>query len=291
MGTATKHKYLPVHQFGVGPYLKRLHLTEIDLVILSHSDSDHWKGLEGLFEDESISVAEFWTPGYKDTPLCRATRDYRRFESLAKERADSVKIPLLRADGGTYTPGVATEWREGEGLTVTILSGSPSPPTDLDPFSDWLYGCPYSLNNASAVVRVDIPDKGGSWSFLFTGDANGKRKGDNYQESPIEIEADLLKLNSLDDYMLLPIDVLKVPHHGSNTSSTRDFLRAVFPPDVPTHSRPRFAIVQQHKILGFGPPAASTLEHLREFDLRNVTVLQDFDHIYCYVRERRLKCR
>lgn len=63
-------------------------------------------------------------------------------------------------------------------------------------------------NNSSIVVRLSF----GRNSFLFTGDAEKKA------------ESDMLKSG-----MNLKADVLKVGHHGSKSSSTKEFLKAVSP--------------------------------------------------------------
>lgn len=64
------------------------------------------------------------------------------------------------------------------------------------------------LNNMSVVFRLTYGDT----SFLFTGDAEK------------QVEKQLLA-----DGVPLRSDVLKVPHHGSKTSSTEDFINAVHP--------------------------------------------------------------
>ena len=65
-----------------------------------------------------------------------------------------------------------------------------------------------SLNNYSVVARLTYGDN----SFLFTGDMEEKA------------EKELLAVQSL-----APVDVLKVGHHGSSTSTKKKFLEAVTP--------------------------------------------------------------
>jgi|SRR5699024_8099990 len=64
------------------------------------------------------------------------------------------------------------------------------------------------LNNGSIVMRVDY----GEVSFLLTGDAEGKA------------EKDMLERG--ED---LEVDILKAGHHGSDTSSTEEFIQEVNP--------------------------------------------------------------
>lgn len=71
------------------------------------------------------------------------------------------------------------------------------------------------INDYSVVLKVTYGDN----SFLFTGDAEKTS------------ESEILKLHGFD----LKSDVLKVGHHGSTTSSTKDFLYAV---------NPEYAVIQ-----------------------------------------------
>ncbi|MEG0596619.1 MAG: ComEC/Rec2 family competence protein [Oscillospiraceae bacterium] len=89
-------------------------------------------------------------------------------------------------------------------------------------------------NNTSIVLRIDF----GATSFLFTGDAQR------------EAEADLLNAGCN-----LAATVLKVGHHGSNTSTTYPFLREVMP---------QFAAISVGKDNSYGHPDEDTLSRLRD---------------------------
>ncbi len=88
------------------------------------------------------------------------------------------------------------EYDLGGGAKLTILA----PLTDLK-----------GLNNMSVVSRLDF----GECSFLFTGD--------------IEKEAEENLLTNLKNIEILDVDIYDTPHHGSNSSSTAKFLKAVSP--------------------------------------------------------------
>jgi len=90
-----------------------------------------------------------------------------------------------------------------------------------------------NLNDGSVVVMVTA----GTVNLLLTGDMES------------EAERDLVSAGGLG------ADVLKVGHHGSNTSSTMDFLRAV---------RPRVAIISVGADNSYEHPSTSTLARLKE---------------------------
>lgn len=89
-------------------------------------------------------------------------------------------------------------------------------------------------NDNSLVLAAKI----GSLNYLFTGDAS------------LQFEESFLK-----QYQSLPIDILKVGHHGSKTSSSKPFIQAL---------SPRIAIISVAKKNHYGHPSASVLETLNE---------------------------
>ena len=90
-----------------------------------------------------------------------------------------------------------------------------------------------STNNDSIVLRIRYGER----SILLTGD--------------IEQSAERALLASEQQ---LDSDVIKVPHHGSKTSSTHDFVNAI---------RPRFAVVSVGRNSRFGHPHAEVVERWR----------------------------
>lgn len=88
------------------------------------------------------------------------------------------------------------------------------------------------LNNYSIVIKVEF----GNNSFLFTGDAE-----------------DISEKEMMDKGFNLKADVLKVGHHGSDSSTTREFLNAV---------NPKYAVISVGKGNDYGHPATDTIQKL-----------------------------
>ncbi len=108
-----------------------------------------------------------------------------------------------------------------------------NPPQD-EQESENLYG--KNFNNYSIVGKLVH----GKMSIMLTGDA--EKEAEHY----ILEHTDYSKLKSV---------LLKVGHHGSRTSSTREFLEAV---------NPKIALISVGKDNEFGHPAPSTVERLKE---------------------------
>lgn len=92
----------------------------------------------------------------------------------------------------------------------------------------------YEDNNTSIVIQLNYGDT----KYLFTGDCESK------------IENKLIKDNKLEE-----VDVLKVSHHGSSSSSTAEFLSKV---------SPQYSVISVNNDESKHHPAESTISNLKE---------------------------
>ncbi len=111
----------------------------------------------------------------------------------------------------------------------TVFSLGSAQVTVLAPLADY-----DDNNNQSIVLRIVY----GETSFLFTGDAAR------------ESEADMLESGAV-----LQSTVLKVGHHGSESSTTYPFLREV---------HPQYAVISVGKDNSYGHPTEEVLSRLRD---------------------------
>ena len=84
--------------------------------------------------------------------------------------------------------------------------------------------------------------------MLFTGDANGKERNEPTGNMASEIEGRLLALGS----NVLKADLLKAPHHGSETANTTPFIEAVDPEYVifsasTGHHLPKPTVIERYE--------------------------------------------
>lgn len=94
-----------------------------------------------------------------------------------------------------------------------------------------------NLNNASIIIRLTY----GENSFLFTGDAEKEPEGD-VVSSGFELKS----------------DVLKFGHHGSSTSSSDSFLKAV---------SPTYGVIMCGKDNSYGHPHKETLDKIKKYGI------------------------
>ena len=150
---------------------------------------------------------------------------------------DTAFCPVTEYDSKTFSSLV--KYLGNQGLSITVPSAGES----------FMLGSAYvqvlgpqgtydDPNDMSIVLKVTY----GETSFLFTGDAERTA------------EADIL-----DAGYDLSATVLKVGHHGSDTSTSYPFLREIMP---------EYAVIQVGEDNSYGHPAEDTLSRLRDADVK-----------------------
>jgi competence protein ComEC len=190
--------YLRTPTYGLRPG------QPIDCLIASHPHDDHYPGLLDVmaeFEVRQIIDSGFPKEGPKFAAFVAAAKAERaggkpaRFVELRASPQQTIDCGNIRAEI-LFADSAAAK---GMGSQST------------------------RENNASTVVKVTH----GEFSFLFMGDAEGKDRDDN-PDTPKYAEQALMAREQLQPG-LLKAAVLKVAHHGSETSSTLPFMKAVNP--------------------------------------------------------------
>ena len=148
-----------------------------------------------------------------------AWSDSKIYQNLEKEILDK-KIPDILAKKGMRLD-------MGGGAVINILF----PDRDV---VDW------PTNDGSVVARLSY----GNTSFMLTGDA------------PIKTERLILEKNSTKE---LQSDFLKLGHHGSRTSTSKEFLEAV---------RPQYALISAGLKNKYGHPHQEILDLLNDFSMK-----------------------
>jgi beta-lactamase superfamily II metal-dependent hydrolase len=206
MGAANRLiQYLQTQRYGLQKG------EAIDCIIATHPHDDHYPGLmDVLAQYEVRQIIDSGYPKARTTPTGKPSKFELFRQAAQRERADgrasrfielrrqpnfvpscgNVELRILYADTGAQGMGSADNTRE---------------------------------NNASTVVKLTF----GGFSFLFVGDAEGKERDGDVDTAEYVEAALVAKAKSQPD--LLRATVLKVGHHGSETSSTLPFIRAVKP--------------------------------------------------------------
>ena len=147
-----------------------------------------------------------------------------------------VLAPVTEYDSKAFED--FSKYTQAQGLSIEVptpgdtFSLGQAQVTILGPVKEY-----EDTNNTSIVLRVDY----GQTSFLFTGDMER------------QAEEDLLQAGCQ-----LEATVLKVGHHGSDTSTSYPFLRAVMP---------QYAVISVGAGNSYGHPSEDTLSRLSDADV------------------------
>lgn len=224
------------------PYCKAKRIQHIDYALLTHCDRDHISGIQALLEKHpSISLSHLILPA-------SALQDHRYdlLKRLAYNHGADVSYwqkgdELVFSEQGICLSTKKTAWAENP---------STSKKRGPDTKGHQLHIRCFYPNDASYMEEANAHSIGclleyGHFRMLFTGDM------------PKESEEALLE-NCRETEASPIVDVLKLAHHGSKTSSCPSFL---------SETRAKFALFSYGKKNRYGHPHKSTLENCKKYRL------------------------
>jgi competence protein ComEC len=187
------------------PYMESqgYHGADIEALLLTHPHDDHYSGAETI--SRHFTVNHYYDPGYPST-LSTYTAFKNAMKGTSGHPGRAKKVHIGQASFGEIN------W--GKELKVEVLYAWKGDPQNQ------LGTQNTEVNNSSIVLRLQY----GNHTFLFMGDAEGKEREDDPAEARY-VEKILLETVPAK----LKATVLKIAHHGSETSSTLPFIQAVDP--------------------------------------------------------------
>lgn len=209
-------------------------------MLIDTGTSDYWKRLQFYFDELNVSKFDAVVATHPHS-------DHIGSMSKVIKNYDVGDIYMPRVSHTSNTYQKLLETIADQNKKVHALEGGKKQTIQLDPDVKINVFAPMDpnyedINDHSIVLRIEYKNH----SMLLTGDAEKKSEND-----------------MMDFYgSTLRSDVLKVGHHGSNTSSTKKFLEAVSPAD---------AIISLASDNEYKHPHPKVLERLNE---RGISIYQ-----------------
>lgn len=208
---------------------------DIDLLVISHSDSDHLAATDELFNE--YRVHRVLRTGFE-----RDTTSWVEHQDAIVFAANSGLTHDINLANQDLPHGTMFEFG---GAVVSVLAGF------NESLPEWnLHGSEFRNGN-SVVVRLEYAGR----SVLFTGDAVGRIEGTSDDAPAIATERYLI-----DNSGARPIasDVLIAPHHGSDDASSTEFIRAIEASWVifsagHNHGHPKAVTAERYLSVGYDP--------------------------------------
>lgn len=243
----------------VADRLRKLGIGQIDYAVVSHAHSDHYGGMATLFK--TFTIVNVIDPGYTAEASSYTTYLDAAYTEVARSGGQLFRPDGTDADGdGTVDTLIDTYGNDegywpldlGDEMDVRVIHARPV----LGTHGDLDQGEGTQINNTSVVIRIVYQGA----SIMLMADAEN------------EVE-DYLENSGFD----LSANILKVGHHGSNSSTSIAFVGNVFGgtgvgPEIPRDER--YAVISSGRTSfnGVQLPTGATFTRLLQ--------AVDSDHLF-----------
>ena len=200
LNSATNKNFKVISDYSVArssliPYLESHSVKHIDKLVISHNDADHSGGFIDIIERFTIGELLLGESDFISSKQLELNIEQARVTNIASCHNKS-------------------EW-DWNGVSFKFIDTTSHFNRSKAPLKQRLKGqssrVKYKGNNASCVLLIET----GNNRLLITGDIEKR------------VEKELIRADN--SQRLVKIDLLVAPHHGSETSSTRDFVNHLNP--------------------------------------------------------------
>lgn len=204
---------------------------KLEVMVVTHPDLDHFGGFVHIFKSFSVDMVMI-------EPLGKDSAAFLEFrEALLEEKRQGMKIVIpKKGDFFHYTS------------RISALVASPEVDTSrICPF--WQAKTETILSDNLCEEQLDEEDSNDQSIVLFL--LLDQVVVGMMADASTQIESAIIA-----DNLMGEMNILKVGHHGSKTSSSRELLQ---------HFRPEISLISCGKNNKFGHPEAQVLKNLEEF--------------------------
>lgn len=222
-------------------YINKLGITQLDFVMLTHTDSDHCGSLDSVINSDDILVKKVYMPYTKSKNPNDPLKDQDIQSVDTNVFSDFVQAVLNeRAEIAYSYQGMDISTHN----SYSMILYSPN---------DELYNKSMSVaankNNVSPIIILTY----GSRKIALTGDADDAAEK-NFLKNTESIN--------------VGVDVLKVAHHGGRESTSKEFLSKV---------TPQYAVISVGSGNSYGHPTPETLGRLSDIKCKIFRTDKDGD--------------
>lgn len=205
---------------------------KIELVVLTHPEKDHFRGLIDVFENYKVDT-------FLALPIDSSSQEY----GLLKDKVGSGRVRVIE-------PDVGKEVRVGL-MHFVILHPSQKFLAENSSFKE-VEKIDQNTSVLGARTTSKSPNDFSINLILSFGEFDALLTGDLSPSSALEVES---AFSSLGLSSKLPLEYIKVPHHGSKNGLTQDLLELV---------KPKVAVISVGKN-SYGHPHKEMLDMLSSF--------------------------